>query len=166
MDGRRIVRESIHTTKAWLKSHLIMGGVVAGLLLVGLSIINYCISDFGNIIGIILLALGLAIFDVLPALGLILPMMLWAALAVLIAGDKPLGISIAVLCFLVMIIKQILEPYIIGKTMGISAWEEILSSLVCFAILGFNAVGLLVGPIIYTIGKTIVKIYMHEKGSR
>lgn len=70
----------------------------------------------------------------------------------LVDGNKTLGISIIVVCFIIMLIKQLLEPFIVGKTMGISPVEEIVSAVAGYAI--FGAVGLVAGPIVYTVGKT------------
>lgn len=139
----------------WLKSHCIMAAIVFGLLIVGLSIINYAIIDFGNFIGIFFIALGLAILDFLPVLGLMIPMGIWAACAIIFCGNTTLGVAVIILCLAVSVLKQIIEPFVVGKSMGISPLEEILSALVLFLVMGFNPLGLIIGPIVYTVGKTI-----------
>ena len=140
------------TAFVWLKSHTIMAGIVFVLLMIGLSIVNYAIIDFGNFIGIFFIALALAILDFLPVFGLFAPMAVWSVLAMLVDGNKTLGISIIVVCSIIMLIKQLLEPFIVGKTMGISPVEEVVSAVAGYAI--FGAAGLIVGPIVYTVGKT------------
>ena len=157
----KIANEFKTSSVDWLKSHSIMSAIVFALLLAGLSIINYKIVDFGNFAGIFFIALGLALLDFLPVIGLFAPMSIWAAVAIL-QSKNTLGISIIVLCFIVMIIKEILEPFIIGKSMGISPLEEILSCVVGYLVLGTNAIGFIVGPIVYTVGKTVYLKVTHQ----
>lgn len=149
-----------NTAFVWFKSHTIMAGVVFVLLMIGLLIINGSVYHFGNFIGILFIALGLALLDFLPVIGLFAPMAVWSALAMLIDGNKKLGIAIIVLCFIIMIIKQVVEPFIVGKTMGISPIEEVLSAVAGYAL--FNAAGLIVGPIVYTVGKTTYLKLTHQ----
>lgn len=141
------------TGKDWLKSHTVMAVIVFILLLIGLSVINYGIVDFGNFAGIFFIALGLAILDFLPIIGILVPMGIWASVAILALGNNTLGLAVIVLCLLVLVIKQIIEPFIAGKSLGISPLEEIASALVACFVLGLNPLGLIFGPIIYTVGK-------------
>ena len=147
-----IARDFKNTAFVWLKSHTIMAGIVYVLLIIGLSVINYGIYDFGNFIGILFIAFALALLDFLPVIGLFAPMAIWSVLAMLVDHNKTLGISIIVLCFIIMLVKQVLEPFVVGKTMGISPVEEVISAIAGYAL--FNAVGLVIGPIVYTVGKT------------
>lgn len=149
--------ELLHTSKDWLKSHTIMAGIVFILLIISLSIVNYMIVDFGNFAGIFFIALGLAILDFLPVVGLLIPMGIWATVAMLAFGNITLGVAVIIVCLVISIIKQIIEPFVVGKSMGISPLEEIISALIVFAILGFNPLGLIIGPILYTVIKSIYK---------
>ena len=141
------------TSKDWLKSHAIMAAIVFVLLLIGLTIVNYAIVDFGNFVGIFFIALGLAILDFLPIIGILIPMGIWASVAILAFGNTTLGLAVIVLCLVVMVIKQIIEPFVAGKSLGISPLEEIASALVACLVMGLNPLGLIFGPIIYTVGK-------------
>ena len=141
------------TSKDWLKSHSIMAAIVFVLLLIGLTIVNYAIVDFGNFVGIFFIALGLAILDFLPIIGILIPMGIWASVAILAFGNTTLGLAVIVLCLVVMVIKQIIEPFVAGKSLGISPLEEIASALVACLVMGLNPLGLIFGPIIYTVGK-------------
>lgn len=147
-----LVKDFKNTAFVWFKSHTIMAGIVFVLLMIGLLIINGSVYHFGNFIGILFIAFGLALLDFLPVIGLFAPMAIWSVLAMLVDGNKKLGIAIIVLCFIIMIIKQVVEPFVMGKKMGISPLEEVLSAIAGYAL--FNAVGLIVGPIVYTVGKT------------
>lgn len=148
-----IADDTMSTGISWLKSHLIMAGVVFLLLLIGLSVLNYVFVDYANFIGIFFIALGLAILDFLPVVGLLLPMGIWAAAAIFACNNLTLGIGVAVVCFAVSVVKQIIEPFVVGKSIGITALEEIVSGLAAFLIMGFNPLGLIIGPIVYCVGK-------------
>ncbi len=155
MDIKDTLKEAWTTTLSWFKSHLLLSLILQLILFVGLCIINYKIVDFGNLVGIYFISLGLAFIDFLPVFGLFAPMTIWAVIAMTLGDNMKLGISILVLCFIAMIIEQIIEPFIVGKVMGISAFEEILSCIAGFFLFGSNAIGLIVGPIIYTVAKVI-----------
>ncbi|MGI5825683.1 MAG: AI-2E family transporter [Bacillota bacterium] len=154
-----ILGEVVGTGKDWLKSHTIIAAVVFVMMLIALSIVNYAVIDFGNFAGIFFIALGLAILDFLPVVGLMVPMGIWAACSMLIYGNTTLGIAVIVVCLVVSVLKQVLEPFIVGKTMGISPLEEVLSALAVFAVTGFNPLGLILGPILYTVIKVLYKKY-------
>lgn len=162
MDIKDTLKEAWTTTLSWLKSHLLLSLILQLILIVGLCIINYKIVDFGNFIGIYFISLGLVIIDFLPILGLFAPMAIWAVVAMTFGDNMKLGISILVLCFITMIIQQIIEPFIVGKVMGISAFEEILSCVAGFLLFGGSAIGLIAGPIVYTVAKVIYLKHKHQ----
>lgn len=159
---RELFSDSATAAKHWIKSHLIMAAIVFVLLFINLSIVNYAIVDFGNVIGIFFISLALAIIDFLPVVGLFFPMAIWSVLAILAEHNTKLGISVIAVCFVIMIIKQIIEPFVVGKSLGISPIEEVLSSIAGYIIIGTNPIGLLLGPIIYVIGKTTYKKIKHQ----
>ena len=152
-----IAEDTVSTSKDWLKSHAVMAALVWLLLIAGLCIVNYGFVKFANFIGIFFIALGLAILDFLPIVGLFVPMGIWAVCAIFITQNVTLGIGVIIVCFAVSVIKQIIEPFVVGKTIGISALEEIISGLLGFLVFGFNPLGLIAGPIIYTVAKVTYK---------
>ena len=151
---QKIINEIKSTSFVYFKSHIFMSAIVFVLLLIGLSIVNYAIVDFGNFVGIFFIALLLALLDFLPVIGLMVPMSIWAAVAVLVNHNTKLGLSVMVVCIIIMIVKQIIEPFVVGKSMGISPLEEVASCIIGYLVLGTNALGFVLGPIVYTIGKT------------
>lgn len=150
---KQIFDDAFDVSKDWLKSHAIMAGIVFVLLLIGFLIVNYAVVDFANPVGIFFIALGLALLDFLPIIGLLIPMGIWAACAILAAQNATLGIAVIVICIIVSLVKQLVEPFVVGKSIGISPLEEIISGLAVCVIMGLNPIGLIIGPILYTVAK-------------
>lgn len=149
------ISDGWNVAKDYLKSHIILSLIIQGILIIGLSIINYKIVRFGNFVGIYFISLGITFIDFLPIFGIFAPMSIWAVCAMTFGHNMKLGISLIILCFIAMLIQQIIEPFIVGKVMGITAIEEIISSIVGYFILGTSAIGFILGPIIYTVAKVI-----------
>ena len=144
-----VVREGKLTLKDWLKSQLILTAITLASLLLGL-----------NLIGIehwILASVAITIVDLLPVLGLSVTMIPWAVYELAIAKDTKTGLWIFLLFVIIMTLKQILEPFIRGASLGISPWEEILSSVAGFVLTGGNGIGLLLGPVVYIVGKKVYR---------
>lgn len=83
------------------------------------------------------IAITIAIFDILPVVGtggIVLP---WAIVSILY-GNTFLGIGLFVLYGVILIVRQIVEPKIIGDQVGLHPIVTILSM-----ILGFNTLGVI-----------------------
>lgn len=95
-----------------------------------------------------LLAFLIAIVDVLPVLGTGTILIPWCA-AELILGDYPLGIGLLVLYLIVTVVRQMLEPRIVGKQIGLYP----LVTLICMFVgtYLFGALGLFGLPILATV---------------
>ena len=155
-----ILRESTSTAKDWVKSQLILSAVTLAGLLPGL-----------NLIGIehwILASIAITIVDLLPVLGLSVTMIPWAVYELAINKDSKTGLLIFLLFVLIMVVKQVLEPFIRGKSLGISPWEEIVASGLGFLLTGMNGIGLILGPVVYIVGKKTYRTFhpVNEVGGR
>lgn len=76
----------------------------------------------------------------------------WAILSA-IDGDINLGIAIIILLILMSITKQILEPKLVSKKIGIHPIFTLIAMYTGFKVIGI--MGLLIGPIILIIVKNI-----------
>lgn len=157
MNLYEFIKDAKNSGIDWLKSQLILSGSTFLLTFIGLLIVDQKFANIGNVVGLIFICLGLAIVDFIPVIGISAVMLPWAVLAALTKNTK-LGICIFVVFVVVMIIKQILEPFIRGKSLGISPIEEVIASVLGYLICGTNAIGFILGPIVYIVGKkTYVK---------
>ena len=66
----------------------------------------------------ILIALGIAIFDILPVLGTGGIMIPWAVISVIL-GDYSLGLKLALLYLFITVVRNIIEPKIVGSQIGL-----------------------------------------------
>ena len=116
---------------------------------------------FGLNVGYPLLtALGIAFADALPILGSGTVMIPWAIISA-IQGDLTLAIALIVLYVIISIVRQILEPKMVSKHIGI---HPIFTLIAMYT--GYKAIGLfgmLLGPIVLIIIKPIFETLI-DKG--
>ncbi|MCF6136373.1 sporulation integral membrane protein YtvI [Pseudalkalibacillus berkeleyi] len=122
-----------------------------------LSFLTFLIAWIGLLIldvkYALIFSLLIVIVDILPILGTGSFLVPWA-LYNLYAGDQRLAIGLLVLFFLITIFRRIIEPKILGSSLGISALAALASLYIGFALLG--VVGLIIGPAIVIIIKSLV----------
>ena len=100
----------------------------------------------------LLAALGIAFVDALPILGSGTVMVPWAILSAL-NGDMVLGVAIIGLWAIMSIVRQFLEPKLIGKHIGIHPAFTLIAMYTGYKI--WNVTGLIIGPILLIILKNI-----------
>lgn len=100
-----------------------------------------------------LLAAVIALLDILPAIGvgtLLVPWAIWSA----VTGNVKTGISLAVVFVVVSVIRQIIEPKIVGDKLGISPLLTLFSVYVGFKF--FGVIGIIIAPITVILVKEFV----------
>ncbi|WP_257348396.1 sporulation integral membrane protein YtvI [Pseudalkalibacillus decolorationis] len=123
-----------------------------------LSFLTFLIAWFGLMIldieYALIFAILIVIVDILPILGTGSFLVPWG-LYNLYAGDQRLAIGLIVLFFLITIFRRIIEPKILGSSLGISALAALASLYIGFELLGF--VGFIIGPAMVIIVKSLIK---------
>ena len=76
----------------------------------------------------------------------------WAIISAL-NGDLNLGIAIIVLLIIMSVVRQVLEPKLVSKNIGVHPIFTLIAMYTGFKIIGI--IGLLVGPIVLIIIKNI-----------
>ena len=104
-----------------------------------------------------LVALLIAIFDILPVLGTGGIMIPWAILS-LLGGDLTRGLSLLVLYPVITVIRNIIEPKIVGKQIGLHPVLTLMSMFVGTSL--FGVVGLFGFPILLSLLR-----YLNETGT-
>lgn len=97
----------------------------------------------------ILLGLAITLFDILPVLGtggFLLP---WAAILFLIK-NTPLAVGILVLYLIITVVRNIMEPRLVGKQIGLHPLATLMAMF-----LGLKLVGI-VGMFLFPIGLTVI----------
>ena len=103
----------------------------------------------------ILIAIGVSIFDLLPVVGSGAVFIPWTIIAIVLKNTR-MAICVSSIYVILVLVRMIVEPIILGKKIGLSPLITMLSSIVGFITLG--AKGLFVGPIVASIAFIIYKI--------
>lgn len=144
MIGRRLVT----VADAWLKTQIIIMSITAVLCTAGLFAIGNPYS--------ILFGIGIGIFDALPIFGAGCVLVPWGLFFMIRGqwGRAVLMIGLYVICYLV---RQMLEPRLMGDKVGLSALETLVSMYVGFEL--FGVVGFILGPIGLLLIEDLLSIY-------
>ena len=92
-----------------------------------------------------ILAIVIAIVDVLPILGTGTVLIPWAIFA-FVSSDIRLGIGLLVLYGVTLVVRQLVEPKIVGSTLGIHPLLTLASVYIGLELLGF--IGIFAGPLV------------------
>lgn len=162
---KKVFREKapkgIQTSAKFLKDHVFSGiweyvkaqlkliTITFLVVLISLFIINYTIINVDNIFTMAILA---GIFDVLPLLGISTLFIPWI-IYLLIVGNITLAISLAIVLGIVVTLRQILEPKIVGQSLGVIASVMLASIIIFMNMLGL--IGIIVSPILIILIRAI-----------
>ena len=103
----------------------------------------------------LLLATITAAVDFLPVLGIGVVLLPWAAVA-LLQRNIPLGVGLLILYAVMLIVRQIAEPKLVGKSLGIHPLLSLFAGYVGFRF--FGLVGMILGPLIAVLVKQALEI--------
>ncbi len=143
------LNDLIKTLGGYLKAEATLVLVSFIVSLIGLYILKVC--GF-NISYPLLMALFIGFVDALPILGSGTVMIPWAIICS-INGDINLGIAIIVLLIIMSIARQVLEPKLVSKNIGVHPIFTLVAMYTGFKLIGI--IGLLIGPIVLIIFKNI-----------
>ncbi|HEX2947079.1 MAG TPA: sporulation integral membrane protein YtvI [Clostridia bacterium] len=129
----------------YLRAALIMMSITFAEVFIGLSIIGI---DYT-----LLLAFLTALIDALPVLGTGSVLIPWSVYS-FVTGDIRMGISLLVLYFVVLVVRQIIEPKVVGHQIGVYPLMTLLAMYTGLRLIGFA--GLILGPISYLIIRNIL----------
>ena len=151
------IKDLTKTLGGYLKAEATLILVSFIISLIGLSILKF--ANF-NIEFPLLMALFIGFVDALPILGSGTVMVPWAIISAC-NGDIRLGVSILVLWIIMSIVRQLVEPKIVGSHIGIHPIFTLIAMYTGYKISG--VIGLFIGPIVLIILKNIYS-NMLDKG--
>lgn len=128
----------------YLRSYLILSGVIFLIMLVGLSLLSVEYA--------LLLSLVLAAVDILPVVGVGTVLIPWGILS-LATGEGGRGIGLLCLFAVSEIARQVLEPRLLGSALGIHPLLSLLSLYGGARLFGFF--GLVMGPLLAVLLKLL-----------
>ena len=147
-------KELVESLGCYLKAEATLILVSFIISLIGLYI--YKIVGF-NIEYPLLMAIFIGFVDALPILGSGTVMIPWAIICG-INGDLNLGLSILLLLILMSVVRQVLEPKLVSKHIGVHPIFTLIAMYTGFEFLGI--MGLILGPIILIILKNIFATFI------
>ncbi|MBQ1965974.1 MAG: AI-2E family transporter [Clostridia bacterium] len=88
----------------------------------------------------LILAAVIALADLLPYIGMASILVPWGLIQWFLFGNSFQGIGLIVLAVLVSVVREVLEPRIVGKTIGLSALATLFSIYLGMKLMGFAGV--------------------------
>ncbi|NMA83612.1 MAG: sporulation integral membrane protein YtvI [Epulopiscium sp.] len=139
----------------YVKAQLTLMTFIIMICIIGLTIVGYEYALFlGFVIGCL---------DALPLIGtggILIPWAIWKG----ITGDIPYAIGLAVTYASVVVLRQILEPKIVGHHIGIYPLVTLISMYVGVKTLGF--IGIILGPVFIIMIKTLQEVNLLPQWKR
>ncbi len=129
----------------YLRAYLLLTLLTFSALFLGFSILRI---DYA-----FLLAIAVALIDLLPILGVGTVLLPWAAV-LLIGRYFYLGFGLLILYFTVLVLRQILEPRLLGKSLGLHPLLTLFASYAGWRLLGF--LGMILAPILAMLCKNFL----------
>ncbi|MBQ8311384.1 MAG: sporulation integral membrane protein YtvI [Clostridia bacterium] len=136
----------------YVKAYLLLLALTFLLLFVGFLILGI---DYA-----FLLALLIAVADLLPVIGVGTVMVPWSVI-LLLQRQFYLGFGLLILYLAIELVRQIAEPRLVGKSLGIHPLLTLFASYVGFYL--FGILGMLLAPIVAMIGKVLLGRIIFEK---
>ncbi|MBQ1847369.1 MAG: sporulation integral membrane protein YtvI [Clostridia bacterium] len=124
----------------YIRSYFLILCITFAELLLGFFIMHF-ITGLSNIF---LLSLLIAVFDILPIVGTGTVMIPWGIIAIL-TGDFKTGICCLVIYGIITLVRQFIEPKIVGTQVGLHPIATLVSMIVGTKL--FGAIGLFGFPI-------------------
>ena len=128
----------------YLKAYLILMLITFSILLVGFLVLKIPYA--------LLLALLSAIVDMLPVLGVGTVLLPWAAL-LLLQKNYYLGFALLILYAICTLTRQVAEPKLIGKSLGLHPVLTLLATYVGFQL--FGVIGMLLSPFLALLARSV-----------
>ena len=127
---------AFQTMTGYLRAYLILLGITFALLLVGFLLLRVPYA--------VLLAALFSLLDLLPIIGVGTLLLPWGIFACL-TGNLPLGIGLLALYAVIALLRQFLEPRLIGKQLGLHPLLALLATYAGLKLFGFWGLMLLPG---------------------
>lgn len=129
-----------------------------------LALLSFIILSIGLLlIGVdiwFLKALAIAFVDIIPVLGSGMVMIPWALIH-LALGNGTFAWKIGLLYIVVVGVRQIAEPIITGKSIGVRPIYTFLATIVCILI--FGPLGAVLGAVITIVVKAVLEVKSFQK---
>jgi len=149
----KIVKNRIFDAAAkYFRAYMIILGITFSELLVAFLILKVKYA--------LVIAAGIALLDMLPAIGTGAVLAPWAIIS-FINGDIVKGISFAAVYLIIAVVRQIIEPHIVGNSLGIPAIVTLIAMYIGFRSAG--VFGIIIAPFATVLAKNVVTYFFESK---
>ena len=142
----RLREGALRVGLGYLRAYSVLTTVIFLIMLVGLSLLG---MEYA-----LLLSLLLSAVDILPVVGVGTVLVPWG-IGLLLLGEGSLGIGLLVLFVVSEVARQILEPRLLGKTLGIPPLLSLAA--LYFGARFFGFFGLVLGPLFAVLLKLLLE---------
>ena len=145
---------ALRVAGGYLRAYLILSTVILFIVLCGLTFLGIRYA--------LLLAFILTALDILPVIGVGTVLVPWGLIC-LIGGNAPLGIGLLLLFAVVEVVRQVLEPRLIGSMLGVHPLLSLFSLYLGARL--FGLFGIILGPCLAVILRALWR-YMPQENKK
>ncbi|QSX08622.1 sporulation integral membrane protein YtvI [Alkalibacter rhizosphaerae] len=135
-----------------MKAYLIIMSITFTELIIAFSILQVRFA--------LALAVIIAIADILPVVGTGGFLAPWAIYS-FVTGDPRMGISLLIVYGIVLLVRQVIEPKIVGTQIGVHPVLTLGSMYVGIKLLG--GIGIILGPVIFMVLRSISQVVFRHQ---
>jgi len=150
---REVFNKLFKALFGWLRAQIILMTVTFTELTIAFLIMR--------IENALLLALLIAIIDALPVFGVGTVLIPWGIIEI-IAGNYQRGFSLLLLYVIVLVVRQLIEPKIIGQQIGIHPLVTLFAMYTGLQLMG--VIGMIIGPVLMVILKSVGEALLSNEG--
>lgn len=144
-----IKREMFNVLGSYIKAQLILMTICFFELLISFNLLAFL--KF-NLPYPLIFSLVICIIDALPILGAGAILLPWSLFS-FVMGDIKMGLALLAIYFLVLSVRQMLEPKLISQNLGVHPLVTLISMYSGFKF--FGVIGFLIGPVVMIILKNV-----------
>ena len=144
-----IKREMFNVLGSYIRAQIILMTICFFELLISFNILSFL--NF-NLQYPLIFSIVICIIDALPILGAGAVLLPWSLIS-FVTGDINLGLALLVIYFLVLSVRQMLEPKLISQNLGVHPLVTLISMYSGFKF--FGVIGFLIGPVVMIILKNV-----------
>ncbi len=130
-----------------IRAQLLVSLLITITVILGLSIQQ---KPYGLLLGLLI-----GLMDALPVLGAGLFLIPWSLVG-FVTGDTATGVGMALLYLAVIVVRQVAEPRIVGKSLGLYPLATMMAMYAGLQFTG-NVLGLLLGPVLLNLCKVVLQ---------
>ena len=144
-----IKREMFNVLGSYIRAQIILMTICFFELLISFNILSFL--KF-NLPYPLIFSIVICIIDALPILGAGAVLLPWSLIS-FVTGDINLGLALLIIYFLVLSVRQMLEPKLISQNLGVHPLVTLISMYSGFKF--FGVIGFLIGPVVMIILKNV-----------